>query len=846
MSRQSSQGGGSPHLALAALLLICSGAAALTYQVAWVRLLSLSVGSTSEAVATVLAAFFFGLGAGSLLAGKLVRGDERDLGVYVGLELILGASGMALYWVLLNLNRLVVQAPLLGGSELARFGLAFVLLSVPTVAMGATFPVLAAVFVRRREELGVRIGQLYSLNTVGGVAGAVLSGFVLIPRFGLGGAVHAAVLLNVLAGAAAYLARPRLRLAAPEVREGAEAPDAGGGARGAALAVLALTGFVSIAAEVGWTRALSIFTGTTVFGFSAILAVFLTGIALGSWVMKARLARVREPRLALAVGLVLLGAALLATRSGLALVPDVYRWANGLEVSGAARNAIRYGVVFALLLPSTFLFGALYPLSLRVYCGGVEQVGQRVGRAYAVNTFASIAGSLCAGFWLIPAGGTDGVLLGLALAVLAAPVLLFAVPRTVGFASRVLAPAAALAAAAAFLPGLDFEALIRSVEYRRDAVEGEQQTAELLYLGEGKNGVVSAVTYDGRVAVIQNNGLQEALIDLENPRFGSVVEGLLGLLPYFLHPAPQSAFVVGFGGGTTVHTLSFTDLASIRVVELERKVVDAVRRVHLGELEVLDDARIELSFNDARNTLLLEQRSYDLIVSQPSHPWLAGAGNLFTREFFGIVRSRLNEGGIFCQWVNLFRMDELTLRSIVATFYHVFPHGFVGMNAATGDLFLLGSDAAPLLRHERVAGAIDASPDLRRFLWLHDLRQPGDLLWFFYTSRRGALALAGDATLNTDENLLSEVRLAALGTDVPPELSPGPLLQANLSLDVQPYLDPQSAGQVLFEAGSFFGQFQDFARAEVVLQILRESGDTLFSQRLEQSLAGMQAERSDG
>ena len=177
----------------------------------------------------------------------------------------------------------------------------------------------------------------------------------------------------------------------------------------------------------------------------------------------------------------------------------------------------------------------------------------------------------------------------------------------------------------------------------------------------------------------------------------------------------------------------------------------------------LTTPRVELTFNDARNTLLVEKTKYDLIASQPSHPWIAGAGNLFSHEFFSIVRSRLNPGGVYCQWLNLFRMDPVTLQSIVQTFYDVFPHGFVCINAPTEDLFLIGSVEPPMLVHQRVEDRLADSPELDKYMTARGFEFPGNLLQLFFTSRRQAVVMAGDAPMNTDRNLLSEMRLASLG-----------------------------------------------------------------------------------
>jgi spermidine synthase len=814
-----------PGLALAALLLIVSGAAALVHQVAWVRLFGTSVGTSHEAVATVLAAFFFGMGLGSLLAERWTRSPRAaaaGLAAYSVLELAIGVGGLALFWILPRGNAIVAQVPVVADVALLRFLAAFLLLAAPAACMGATLPVLAATLVRRRAELASRLGALYALNTLGAAAGALLAGFVLIPRFGLSGAVHAAVFANLAVAAVAWFARGRGTSTAPVPRLDGEPERPPAALRAQALLVLAVTGFVALACEVAWTRGLALLTGSTIYGFATILTAFLLGIAIGAWCARRLAGRIAEggdPRTALAVGLVLLGAALLVTRAGFAALPAIQAGARDLD-PGTLELA-RFGAAFLLLLPPTFLFGALYPLSLKLYCGDVAGVRGRLGRAFAVNTFAGIAGSLAAGFWWVPTLGTDGILLVGAVVTLCAPIVLVGPPLRLRTARLAAAPGLALALVAPLLPGLDAERLVAAVRYRRDAPrEAEPRT---LYLAEGRTGIVSIITHDGLVAEVQNNGLQEALIDMAQPRYGPATEGLLGALPYLLHPDPKSAFVVGFGGGSTVQTLAFTGIERIRVVELEPRIVDAVATLHAGAIPCLADPRVELSFGDARSRLVLEDERYDLIASQPSHPWVAGAGGLFTVEMFELARSRLTEQGIMAQWVNLFRMDPDVLRTVVGTFYSVFPEGFVCVNAPAGDLILIGSPAPLRLSSERVRVELSEHAELDRFFELHELATAGDLLWYFYGSRDAALALAGSAPRNTDMNLLTEVRLAALGREQDPE-GPWPLLLQNARFDVQPYLDPEDALRTLQDAGRFFHRFEAIPKAHAVVEILRAMG----------------------
>ncbi|MCG6971166.1 MAG: fused MFS/spermidine synthase, partial [Gammaproteobacteria bacterium] len=649
---------------LAAGFLLLSGIASLTYQVTWVRLLGLSMGSTSASISTVLAAFFMGLALGSYLAERITRNRINNLTVYIYLEIIIGICGLALLPILLNLDAVMASMPVLGSAISTKFAMTMGLLCVPTICMGATFPVMASILIRRRSEVGLRMSQLYSLNTAGAVLGAALAGFVFVPKWGLDGAVYIAFVINAFIVATGLYMNRRISLPPLEMAEtgsiASEAKissiDEDAPFRGRALIVLFATGFVAIATEVGWTKYLSIFTGTTIYGFAAILTVFLIGIAAGSWAVKSYLQNLQRPQLWMAGGLVVLGISLLVTRAGLSLVPPIYQAVNHLPADASVKHAVKYVVVFLLIFPPTFIFGALFPLNLKLYCGNLQGVRSRIGKAYAVNTLASIFGSVAAGFWVIPQFGTDVLLTATAFLILLMPFLF--VPSFTKTLPRVVVPITALLAAGSSLalPNINYERLISSVQYDDDAKSGKKPN--YLFLKEGKAGVISMVTYDNRHVKLQNNGLNESFIDLENNRNVLLVETLLGLVPYFLHDDPKEAFVVGFGGGITTRALTLTEnLEFIKVVELEPMVVEAGRAIVDGEIAALKDPRVTLEFNDARNTLLTEDHTYDVIAAQPSHPWVARASNVFTLEFFQLVKSRLNEGGIYGQWVNLFNMD---------------------------------------------------------------------------------------------------------------------------------------------------------------------------------------------
>ncbi len=780
-----------------ALLLVLSGIASLTYQVTWVRLLGLSVGATSAAISSVVAAFFLGLSLGSFLAGRLRWVRRHAFFSYLTLELVTGASGLALLPALLNLDRLVALFPGLGSSLLFKFLLTVLLLLLPTLCMGATFPVMARVMVRRGSELGSKVSALYGLNTFGAVLGALLSGFVFIPSFGLDGTIFVACGLNVSVAVVGFVLRTRL---APEPEADAAEPSQASAERVTitprayrALIVLATTGFVAIASEVAWTRYLVMFVGTTIYGFSAIVSAVLMGVALGSWSVKRWIDRWRAPERWLVIGLCLLGLCLLLARSGLSQVPRIQGWLAQETLSPNAVHLVRYVVAFIVVLPANWVFGALFPVSLRVFCADRGELTQHVGLAYAVNTLMGIVGSLVAGFYWLPTFGTSHLLFWTALSILMLPFVFWEELR--GRWSLIVPISLLLALPVGLvLPTPDYRSLLASVRLDLPLAKQAQRTS---FLREGRTGVISVETGDDRFFKIYNNGLNESKIDRTDPHNALLMESLLGLIPYFLHEHPRSAFVVGLGGGATMRALEYTKIQSLRVVELEPVMSQAVASVLKPGPSGLVDPRLTLSFNDARNTLLVEPKRYDIIVSQPSHPWRAGSANVFTREFFQIARERLAPGGIYGQWLALFRMDQTTLRSILRAFVDVFPEALAMANLQTGDLLFFGSNQPMKFSSRMVARSREE--DVRRLLGRRGVRNPVSLLRLFALSRREMVRAAGGAEPSTDTNLLPEVRLARLLGNPKGAESPAALLRGFGHFDILPYLDPSVQSKWLIQ-----------------------------------------------
>lgn len=780
-----------------ALLLACfflSGFAALLYQTAWTRELSFVFGTSDLAVAAVLAAYMGGLALGAAAASRIASRLRRPVLAYGLLELGVAVCALLVPWEIRAVNALYVA--LLGGGSalpetgdtgrtLLQLGAAFGVLLPPTAFMGATLPLLARHAVRRKEQIASRVGVLYAVNTAGAIAGTLLAAFLMMPALGLrhtvwsGAAVNAAVF-----GFAALLARraPLPPVPAEPPREATAVRERDGFSW--VLPAMGLSGAVSFAYEVLWTRLLAHLLGASIHAFATMLASFLLGIALGSAVA-ARLATTRQ-RAVLGFTVSQLGIALTSYA--------VFALSNrlpGLSVSlgaGPASPLASVGVAVAALLPITLCIGATFPFAVRAVALRPEQAAAVTARIYAWNTMGAIAGALGAGFVLLPGLGfegtlTAGVAANLALAALAA---LATPPR------RRLAAVAAVAGglALALAPARPPWTLLTSSPMRP-----RPQAGEITYAAVGRTASVLLIERDGQYH-LSTNGLPEASIDAVGMVPKIDVAQWLGVLPVLVRPESRDLLVVGLGGGVA---LEFMPRAyeNVDVIELEPEVVAANRKIAAERArDPLADPRVHVHIGDARGTLQLTAKRYDAIISQPSHPWTAGASHLYTREFFSLVRSHLEPDGVFVQWIGMSFVDEALLRSLLATLLEVFPHVELYRPQTYGMLFVASRE--PI---DGLAGgtrALAAAPADFAPLGLDRLE---DFASAWALDEVGVRALAEGATLNLDDRNLLAARSAQLGKAALDPARARALLEGHDPLRDAPGLDRSALVRALTNRG---------------------------------------------
>ena len=752
------------------LFLLCacfvlSGIAALVYQTAWTRQFAIVFGTSELAVATVLAAYMGGLALGALLAEKFLPRVTRPVLTYALLELGIALGAVFAVPFLLWLTNEGLLAWFGGqnappdsehaGTTIFYLVSAFAALALPTTLMGATLPILARYAVAEERQIGRRIGLLYAMNTAGAVLGALLTAFLLLPELGLRQTILFAAGLNAVVFLfAAALAQRAPRMGPLKGYELDAAPGpvyvpertavfAALPAPGWVLPLMLLAGAVAFFQEVLWTRMLTQVVGSSIHAFGVMIASFLTGIALGG-AIGAALARTRE-RAALFLSLALLVAAVAAALAYLnleALLPERAGLLQNLrEVAGLTlpMNALFSAL---LLLPMTMAIGMTYPLAVRVLARNADDAAAASARVYAWNTVGAIAGSLAAGFILIPLLKYEGAIriavwASAALGV-AALWMLVPIRRPLAMGASV----AALIACALFMPLAPMKLVVTSPL-------NVDSSGRVLYYDIGRSASVVMLAQGGGLT-LRTNGLPEALMDSPGsvPRFSG--EYWLSPLAVIARPQTADMLIVGFGGGVVVEGVP-PSVRRIDVIELEPKVIEANRRTSaLRKRDPLADRRVNLILNDARGALRLTGRRYDAIISQPSHPWTAGASHLYTREFMQLAHEHLAPEGVFVQWMNVMFMDEDLLRSLTATLLSVFADVRV-YRPDPETIVFLASDGKLDLESRLAATGLplrDAPLHYARF----GINNAEDVIAALTLDGDGARRLAAGAALITDDD----------------------------------------------------------------------------------------------
>lgn len=748
------------------LLFFASGCAALIYETVWFHLVQLVVGASSISVAVLLCSFMGGMALGSAWLPRLLPAAAHPLRVIAALEAGIGVCGVLIPLLLPVVQHAYVTAVGYGyGGVLLRGLVCALVLAPPTMLMGATLPI-AARWLGATRAGATQTGLIYTANLAGGAVGTVLAGFYLLRVYDtvIAGAVAVVLNLGVAIAAWAMAKRVTTPLASASARDVAgelrrDLAIAAYGREGGPVApslvpiyiVAALSGFTALGAEVVWTRQLSLLFGASVYTFSLILAVFLAGLGAGSLAGSALGRRASDPALWLGRVQLLLAAAIgfgaWMIVNALPLwqpTKDFLPWVRLTPSYAFAFDALRCAVA---LLPATLLWGASFPLTLAVR--GAGDLTRHVSRINAINTAGALAGTLTLTLVGIPVVGSQVAQQFLVVvAAMAGLSLLWTLAgrRRIVSISAAVAVTAVAVAIVPVVPG-------RLIAYGR-SVNSWASIKSFLYLAEGATASVAVTEHVGGTRQFHIAGKVEAS-DLD---VDMRLERMLGHVPALVHPNPRSILIVGVGAGVTAGALSIhPEVERIVVCEIE-PMVPRSARAYFGEENhhVFDDPRVELVFDDARHFLQTTPETFDIITSDPIHPWVRGAATLYSLEYLQLARAHLNPGGVVTQWIPLYETDTRSVKSEIATFAQVFPDTTLwnpDMLEEGYDLVALGRVAAAPISQAAIEQRIAASPAVQQSLADVSLPSAASIL-STYAGRGSDLApWLADGEINRERHL---------------------------------------------------------------------------------------------
>ena len=709
-----------------------SGAAGLVYEVIWVRLIDKIIGSAPFAVATVLSVFMAGLALGSYLSGRIVDRFTRRgalLALYGGMEISIGLYAMLVPLLIQALQPIYqsIYDRLLNHfwcyPVAAFIGCVFILI-VPTALMGATLPVLCRFYVLRLAHIGARTGWLYGLNTIGAALGVILCGFVLIKSLGVFMSLVLFACINGVIGLSCILVSrffmvdntpsgPLCQHApATTATPIPDHPHAGTIHWG--VLIFAVSGFCAMAYEVLWTRLLGLIAGPTTYCFSLVVATFIIGLALGS-ILFGRLADKARNPLSWLTG-TQMAAAMMALAVSQLLGNGQFFFAKLIHTYNETFSHLvlmQSLVLFAVLLAPTLLLGAAFPLVNRLYVQSIADMGRRLGTAYALNTLGALAGSVVAGFVLVPwVGKMNGLRLVILLQFCLSGGVLALTWTRPGHRRWRLSVAGLVAMGCmviAIFPNWRTDLLSRGwyrdvdalqsdldrVGWAQALMKGARQIADhrqgldVVFQGEGTCGFTTVEKETTSLGTVEYAMFNSGKADASSHGDRST-QTLSAHIPMLFHPGAQKVMLLGLASGMTAGEILLYPVEQLDVLEISRSVATACRTYfHPWNNGCLEDPRTRLIVQDGRNHLALTRQSYDVIISEPSNPWMAGLANLYAMEFFQLARGRLTPDGFFAQWIQAYEMDRETFSLLGRTFAAVFSNSVL-IKVGPVDYLMLG------------------------------------------------------------------------------------------------------------------------------------------------------------
>ncbi len=722
------------------------------------------MGNTHYSVAAVLTTFMGGLALGSILGGRIADKFPKPIRIYGVLEILIGLfcilvpyliewSLPILKWIYANYQGRYLQA------SFFRFLVSSFILIVPTVLMGATLPVISRFFSRNDATVGQDAGLAYATNTFGAVAGALGSAFVIMPALGLQKSIWLAAGVNIVIGLLVLVFFRNFGNTSAEEKKETPSPSLDPIQEKERFWILLAFSFSGVSAmiyQVAWNRVFSLVLGSSVYAFSLIVTAFILGLALGAAIYSRFCARIKDLKFALGGIQIGIGLSALFVLPLFALVPFINRWGyQKLGVEFETVQLVNFGIIFSFIFLPTFLMGAQFPVVIKTVSGGLTKVGKTVASAYSSNTIGAIIGSFIGGFFLVPFLGLEksifiAALLNVVLGIL---LIVFLSKASFNFKSYVL-PAVLLVCyfAGSVFPKWD-KAIISSGSYMpyriKDLDQAVEKSNKILFYREGMHATVTTeLSVSGNI-FLRVNGKTDASLALDMR-----TQLLSGYLPLLLHPNSESALVIGMGSGITAGAVERFPLKKIDLVEISKTVVEGASFFGPFSHFAMEDPRLKLILEDGRNHIALTEEKYDVIISEPSNPWISGIGALFTQEFFELSKNRLNPGGVVCIWVHT-NMSPSNFKSIVKTFNQAFSTVTMWESIVGDDYLLIGSNSPYRISYERVLKLFE-DPVAKADLESIGIYNIVDLMSLMIMPKKSTSEFSKKAPIHTDDDLSLE------------------------------------------------------------------------------------------
>lgn len=783
-------------LGMLLILFFISGAAGLIYEVLWVRQFTVVLGASSHAVTLVLASFMSGMALGSWLLGRLadrLHPNHLVLG-YIGIEVGVGIYALFLPTLIQGMEVVFVSLYRLTDPgfwlfNTSRLALSLALLMLPTTLIGGTLPILGRLMIHQRQEISNKVSRLYAANTFGAITGVMAAGYLLLPFMGIMATTHVAVSLNLVVAAGFWIAGPRLAGKHTTSQTGKSHAGHSGTMTAGQRVIVAgfgLSGMATMLYEVAWTRSLVMILGTTTYAFTTMLSVILLGIALGSLIYPLIPRHISRATLFAVLQLIVAFSALAAI-PGFSRLPFLY-----LSLSEMFGNSwtvlqfLRFFLAGTIMLIPTIALGAMLPTVSALFVDRTNHLGQRLGTACAVNTTGATLGALLGGLVLVPLLGMQTtIMVAAGMNLIAAVGAIIqghgrSILRLTASCGSIIVTGVCMASLTPWSPKImnsgTYVYASRYVDMakRYDAAAEKTQTIpecsrwqiwqmsmqqhELLYYRTGLSSTVAVMERADGVRFLTIDGKTDASNGYKSDMRTQV---MIGQLPMLFHDDPRQTLIVGLGSGVTAGSVLSHPVRSVDCAEISPAVIEAARFFTRDNHDALNDPRLHVLQRDARNYLLTASKSYDVIISQPSNPWISGEASLFSLEWYQTVRSRLQEGGLLVQWLPTYFMDEHDLKVILNTVRQVFPNISLWTSGAVGDLIILASNGSPLrIDYDKLVRRADRRPvaaDINRLEM-----QPKLLPFELYVMNRDELAdylysdSKGPLPLNTDDLLQTE------------------------------------------------------------------------------------------